>query len=100
VSEAAEWEWRQENPADYETLNALEVHAVYALGEQSGLVVKQVDEDNSGGAHIWMNYTVYSQEREGFGGYEAICGFQTLDEAKRFADDGRAEILSIIREGQ
>lgn len=92
-----EWEWVRESVSDYESLDALEAHAVYALGEKSGVIVKSVDQDDPENPVVWTYYSVYSQEREGFTGYEAIDGFSSLDEAKAFGDSMKAEILLVLR---
>ena len=98
MTEFVEWEWRQEDPADFSTLDAIEIHGVYALGELSGLVVKELLDTDGESETVWTYYSVYSLEREGFGGYESIDGFNSLEEAKAFGDASRNEIVSMIRD--
>lgn len=96
MTEQAEWEWRTEEPTAFEGIDGSEFHAVYALGELCGVIARLTDEDAEDAP--WAYFSVYSVDREGFGGFEHIDSFESLDEAKGFGDEDRDAILAMIRE--
>jgi hypothetical protein len=99
MTETQEWEWRQEVASDFESLDATEVHGVYALGELSCVIaLKPADKSEDEDAPYWDFYMVLSQEREGFGGFEPIDSFETLELAKAYGDEMRVEMIAMVRE--
>lgn len=92
-----DWEWREEDPAAFADLDAQQVHAAYALGELVSVIILEPDEDNSDGSS-WLYYSVLSKEREGFGGYEPINSFASLDEAKSFAEEMKEDLVAMVRD--
>ena len=100
--QAPEWEWRQEIVEEFDTIEAREIHGVYAVGELVGLIaLRDPDEfDDPEDGPAYQFYLVMTAEREGFNGYEHLDGFATLEEAKAFGDAMREEIVTMIRQDQ
>ena len=92
-----DWEWREEDLAAFPELAAEQVHAAYALGELVSVIVLEPDEEDSDGPS-WLYYSVISKEREGFGGYEPIDSFASLDEAKAFAEEMKDDLKAMVRD--
>jgi hypothetical protein len=122
MSEAVEWEWRREDPAEYAWDEALDVYGAYALGELVRVVIKQkadpdavepddVIAERLGVANpfvehsavdgtVWNHHVVYSRHREGMDGFEFIETFTTLTEGQVAIDGDREALVAMIRDDQ
>lgn len=102
MSENAAWEWRVEDPTEFDTLGAREVHGLYARGELVSLIaLSDPDEfDDSDTAPSYHYYMVMTTEREGFNGYENLDSFDTLADAKSYGETMRNEIMAMLLEEQ
>lgn len=93
MADIVEWEWRSLDPAEHPSLEAKELHGVYALGELWALAALVDDGDGPS----WSYYNAPDPE-DAWNGYECIDGYKGLDDVKAAIDDGREEALKFIRE--
>jgi hypothetical protein len=95
-----EWEWREEDPTEYATLNASSVWAAYADGKKVRVLVladrngSQPEDD----ASMWTDFIVTTADREGFSGFEPLNSYGTLNEAKTTVENDKEALIDMIRE--